>query len=42
MASVYLHNHPDFHDLLRIIEDEEGVLAGLVEKVGEISKTLRD
>jgi hypothetical protein len=32
MASDYLHNHKDFSDLLRIIEDETGVLAGLVEK----------
>jgi predicted nucleotidyltransferase component of viral defense system len=32
MVSIYLHNHPDFQDLLRIIEDEEGVLAGLAEK----------
>jgi len=32
MAAIYLHNHPDFRDLLRIIEEEEGILAGLVEK----------
>jgi predicted nucleotidyltransferase component of viral defense system len=32
MASDYLHNHKNFPDLLRIIEDETGVLAGLIEK----------
>ena len=32
MAAVYLHNHKEFPELLRIIEDETGILAGLVEK----------
>jgi len=32
MAEIYLHEHKDFPDLLRIIEEEKGILAGLVEK----------
>ena len=32
MPSSYLHNHKDFPDLLRILEDETGILAGLIEK----------
>lgn len=32
MPAVFLHNLPDFPDLLRIIESETGILAGLVEK----------
>lgn len=32
MPSDFLHNHPAFPELLRIIEDETGILAGLVEK----------
>jgi len=32
MAPEYLHNHKDFPDLLRIIEEETGILAGLIEK----------
>ena len=32
MAAVYLHDHKEFPELLRIIEDETGILAGLVEK----------
>ncbi|HWI93018.1 MAG TPA: nucleotidyl transferase AbiEii/AbiGii toxin family protein [Flavisolibacter sp.] len=32
MAAIYLHEHKDFPDLLRILEDEEGILAGLIEK----------
>jgi predicted nucleotidyltransferase component of viral defense system len=32
MAKVYLHDHKDFPDLLNIIEEETGILAGLVEK----------
>lgn len=32
MDSDYLHNHKNFPDLLRIIEDETGILAGLIEK----------
>lgn len=32
MAANYLHEHKDFPDLLRIIEDQTGILAGLVEK----------
>lgn len=32
MPSDYLHNHKDFQDLLRILEEETGILAGLIEK----------
>ena len=32
MPPRYLHNHKDFPDLLRILEDETGILAGLIEK----------
>ncbi|WDF67955.1 nucleotidyl transferase AbiEii/AbiGii toxin family protein [Sphingobacterium oryzagri] len=32
MPIDYLHNHKDFTGLLRIIEDETGIAAGLVEK----------
>jgi hypothetical protein len=32
MAAIYLHDHPDFKDLLRIIEEKDEILAGLVEK----------
>lgn len=32
MAAIYLHEHKEFPDLLRIIEEETGILAGLVEK----------
>ncbi len=32
MAAIYLHDHKEFPELLRIIEDETGILAGLVEK----------
>jgi hypothetical protein len=32
MADIYLHDHKDFSVLLRIIEEEAGILAGLVEK----------
>ena len=32
MSVDYLHNHKHFSDLLRIIEDETGIQAGLVEK----------
>lgn len=28
----YLHEHPEFRDLLRILEDETGILAVLIEK----------
>ena len=28
----YLHNHKDFYDLLRILEAEKNILAGLIEK----------
>jgi hypothetical protein len=27
MAAVYLHDHKEFPELLRIIEDETGILA---------------
>jgi len=30
--AIYLHEHPEFPDLLRIIEEETGILAYLVEK----------
>lgn len=32
MAAIFLHEHDDFPELLRIIESETGILAGLVEK----------
>lgn len=32
MAADYLHHHKDFPDLLRILEDEKGIQAGLIEK----------
>lgn len=32
MRSGYLHEHKDFADLLRILEEETGILAGLIEK----------
>jgi len=32
MPSIYLHEHKDFPDLLRILEQETGVQAALVEK----------
>ena len=32
MAAGYLHNHKDFPDLIRIIEGETNILAGLIEK----------
>jgi hypothetical protein len=32
MAANYLHHHKDFSALLRIIENETGIVAGLVEK----------
>lgn len=32
MAAIYLHEHKDFPELLRIIEEEINILAGLVEK----------
>lgn len=32
MPAIYLHEHKDFADLLRILEDETGILAGLIEK----------
>lgn len=32
MPASYLHNHKDFHELLRILEAETGILAGLIEK----------
>lgn len=28
----YLHQHPEFHDLLRILENETGIQTGLIEK----------
>ena len=30
--AIYLHDHPEFPGLLRIIEGESGILAHLVEK----------
>lgn len=32
MATDYLHNHRDFQDLLRILEEELRILPGLIEK----------
>lgn len=32
MPVDYLHNHPEFPELLRILEEETGILAGLIEK----------
>jgi len=32
MAENFLHNHRNFPDLLRIIENETGILPGLIEK----------
>ncbi|MET3115087.1 putative nucleotidyltransferase component of viral defense system [Pedobacter sp. CG_S7] len=32
MVADYLHNHKQFNDLLRILEEETGILAGLIEK----------
>lgn len=32
MPSDYLHDHKDFPDLLRILEEESGIQAGLIEK----------
>lgn len=32
MPANYLHNHRDFPDLLRILEDETNIQAGLIEK----------
>jgi len=32
MRLTYLHDHKDFRALLRILEEETGILAGLIEK----------
>jgi hypothetical protein len=32
MSAEYLHNHPDFQNLVSILEEETGILAGLIEK----------
>lgn len=32
MAELYLHEHKDFPELLQVIEEETGILSGLVEK----------
>jgi hypothetical protein len=32
MPTDYLHNHPGFPALLRILEEETGILAGLIQK----------
>ena len=32
MAADYLHNHPQFPDLIRIVADEKGIVPALVEK----------
>ena len=32
MAATYLHENKDFSQLLRIIEEETNIMAGLVEK----------
>jgi Nucleotidyl transferase AbiEii toxin, Type IV TA system len=40
MAAIYLHNHPEFASLIRILEEETGILAGLIEKDYWIMHTL--
>ncbi|MDB5154718.1 MAG: nucleotidyl transferase AbiEii/AbiGii toxin family protein [Mucilaginibacter sp.] len=30
--AAYLHQHPEFRELLRILEDETGIQAALIEK----------
>lgn len=32
MPTDYLHSHPEFPELLRILEEETGILSGLIEK----------
>jgi hypothetical protein len=32
MPLDYLHNHPEFEDLIRIVADEKGIDPALVEK----------
>ena len=32
MPVEYLHEHSEFPELLRILEEETGILAGLIEK----------
>ena len=32
MALDYLHNHKHFPELLRILEEQKGIQAGLIEK----------
>ncbi|MES2277884.1 MAG: nucleotidyl transferase AbiEii/AbiGii toxin family protein [Bacteroidota bacterium] len=32
MAANYLHHHPDFSELLRIVAEEKNILPGLIEK----------
>lgn len=32
MAQIYLHEHPEFEQLLRIVSDAEGIHPVLVEK----------
>ncbi len=32
MPSEFLHNHNDFRDLLRILEQDTNIQAGLIEK----------
>jgi hypothetical protein len=32
MAADYLHNHPEFADLIRIVAEEKGIAPALVEK----------
>ncbi len=32
MAAIFLHDHPEFGTLIRILEEETGILAGLIEK----------
>ena len=40
MAADYLHNHSQFDSLLRILEEETGILAGLIEKDYWITQVL--
>lgn len=42
MALDYLHNHNDFSALLRILEDQRSILAGLIEKDPEYTDHKKD
>lgn len=38
MPRDFLHNHPQFADLIRIVANDQGIAPGLVEKDYWISK----